>query len=271
MIKLNLAVLTFVALIAAATAGENKMTPLDKAYEVATKQPEKQSDYYSLFLNSEIFIPTHDVPVQEGHKRAGKNETIRPVIIESGGNQHLMLFDTKERLSAWAKREIGFAAVRGHVVVEMMGSDIRWVLNAGTSHEKVFVPDEIKWLKTSIRSREASLSKGTKVLIGAPAKIPEGLTESLSKNLSQNPEVKEAYLGQVHYVKEGEVPHLALVLRIDVPRDSMIDAIRKDVTIASRSFLGKNDYIDIFVDNGSGVASEVIQAVKPFYARKNTR
>ncbi len=248
------------------------MTDLDLAFEAATKNSAKQSDYYNLFLNSEIFIPTHEVPPEDRRKRAGENETIRPIIVDSEGKAYLMLFDSKERLSAWAKREVGFAAVPGHVVVEMMSPDTHWALNVGTDYVKIFVADEIKWLKETVaRSRQEKISKGTKVFVGAPAKIPAGLVESLTKKLERNPEVIEAYLGQVHYMKEGEVPHLTLVFRIDPVSPSTIDAIRKDAATATRGFLGKDGYIDIFVDDGKGVASEVTKSVKPFYVRKTTR
>lgn len=259
--------LVLVILPVPAGAGGETMTPLDRALEVARKQPEKQSDFYNLFLKTEIFIPTHDVPVKEGRRRAGSEETLRPIIIESDGQQYLMLFDSKERLSAWADREVGFVAMPGHAVVQMMGPDIRWALNAGTDHLKVFVPEEIKWLKDSLQENQVSVEEGTRVLIGAPARIPDGLLEALSECLSRNPEVREAYLGEVSYAKEGEVPHLALVLRIDAAPESAVDAIRQDLGVASRGLLGEDGYIDIFVDEGGVVATEVTKVVKPFYVR----
>jgi hypothetical protein len=249
------------------------MTALDKALEAATKNPEKQSDYYNLFLNSEIFVPTHDLPLKESRNRAGEGEAIRPIIIESEGKKYLMLFDSKERLSSWAKRDVGFAVVRGHVVVEMMSADIQWALNVGTDHVKIFVSDEIKWLKeNAAKVTEEKLAKGTTVRVGAPASIRAGLVESLIKTLQQNPEVIEAYLAQVHFEKEGEKPHLALVLRIDPTPTLTQEAIRKDLATAGRPFLAQNEFIDIFVDDGQSiVVSEVTKAVRPFYIRKKTR
>ena len=252
--------------------GQTQMTPLDKAFEAATKNPDKQSEYYNLFLNSEIFIPTHDLPSKESIARAGEGERISPFIIESEGKKYLMLFDTKERLSSWAKREVGFAVVRGHVVVEMMSADIQWALNVGTDHAKIFVSDEIKWMKeNAARVAQVKVAKGTTVRVGAPANIPKGLVEALRKTLLQNTEVIEAYLAQVLYVQEGEKPHLALVLRIDASQASTAEAIRKELATASRAFLDENEFIDIFVDEGGGIAVDVIKAVGPFYVRKPAR
>ncbi len=270
--KITIAILALIPAALLMANGQTQMTALDKALEAATKNPEKQSEYYNLFLNSEIFVPTHDLPLKESRNRAGEGEAIRPIIIESDGKKYLMLFDTKERLSSWAKRDVGFAVVRGHVVVEMMSADIQWALNEGTDHVKIFVPDEIKWLKENVaKAAEEKLAKGTTVRVGAPPSIPAGLVESLIKTFRRNPEVIEAYLAQVHYVKEGEKPHLALVLRIDASPALTLEAIRKDLATASRPFLGQNEFIDIFVDEGRGLGSEVTKAVRPFYVRKSTR
>jgi hypothetical protein len=253
-------------------SGQTQTTALDKALDAATKSREKQSEYYNLFLNSEIFIPTHDLPLKESRDRAGTDETIRPIIIESEGKKYLMLFDTRERLSSWAKREVGVAVVPGHVVLEMMSADIQWALNPGTDHVKIFFPEEIKWLKENVaKSAEQKLAKGTTVQIGAPPNIPAGLVEPLIQTLLRNPEVIEAYLAQVHYVKEGEKPHLALVLRIDATPAMTLETIRKDLATACRPFLDQNEFVDIFVDEGRGLGSDVTKAVIPFYVRRTTR
>jgi hypothetical protein len=165
-------------------AGETPMTALDRAYQAANNDSGKQSEYYDLFLNSEIFIPTHNVPSENRRRRAGDNETISPIFGNSEGKSYLMLFESKERLSAWANRQVGFVALPGHVVVEIMSSDIHWILNAGTKHAKIFVPDEIKWLKkTMARNKQEILPRDTTVYVGAPAKVPPGLVDSLTKRL----------------------------------------------------------------------------------------
>jgi len=46
---------------------EDKMTPLDKAYETALKDQTKAGEFYNLFLRSDIFIPTFDVPDRKEH------------------------------------------------------------------------------------------------------------------------------------------------------------------------------------------------------------
>lgn len=84
--KMKIITIAILALIPATLLMANtqtQMTALDKALEAATKNPEKQSDYYNLFLNSEIFVPTHDLPLKEGRNRVGAGETIRPIIMDN--------------------------------------------------------------------------------------------------------------------------------------------------------------------------------------------
>jgi len=258
--------------IAVAEGNKSKMTPLDSAYASAQKNEEQQSTFYNTFLNAELFIPTHDMSEEDQHKRAGEDETISPIFIESEGVQYLMLFDSKERLSAWAQKEVGFVALPGHAIVEMMSPEIHWALNVGTEYVKTFVPEEIQWLKQNLaesKGQETNVAAGTSVFIGAPANIPNGLIESLLNNVKRNSEIKKAYLGQVHYDKEGEIPHLALVLNISNLPQSTFDAIRKDLATATKGFLGESEYIDIMINDGTGVAYEVTKSVKPFYESNN--
>lgn len=268
MIRYIFIIAILLPLLAMAGGGKNKMTPLDLAYVAAQKSEGQQSAFYDTFLNSELFIPTHTIPENDQRRRAGKDESISPIFIESEGIQYLMLFDSKERLSAWAQRKIGFVVLPGHAIVEMMSPEFHWILNVGTEYVKTFVPEEIKWLKQNLsqsKGQEAKMPAGTRVLVGAPKNIPNGLIESLLNSLKRNIEVKRAYLGQVHYVKKGEVPHLALVLYIPNLSQATIDAIRNDLANATRGFLSDSEYIDIMLNDGSGVSHEITKAVKPFY------
>lgn len=252
-----------------AQESKRQMSPLDQAY-VTAMQTKQEAVFYNAFLNATIFIATANAPSQEKTTRAGEQDTISPIIVESEGAKYIMLFDSEERLLSWAKREVGFAAIPGHAIVEMMSPEFHWALNVGTEHVKTFVPDEISWLKQNLgQAKEERVPAGTQVLIGAPAKIPAGLVESLKKNLSsRNREVKAAYLGQVFYVRDGEKPHLALVLEVATKDKTAISGISKDLAIATKGYLGEDEYIDIMAGDENGTAVEIKKAVKPFYVKK---
>jgi hypothetical protein len=265
-----IAVLLLLTNVALATESTKMMTPLDRALVAGNKDPKERPNYWNTFLQAEIYIPTHNVPAKEEEKRSTIGEAIQPIVIESEGERYVMLFDTKERLSAWAKQEIGFVRLPGHAVVDMASLDARWALNVGTDYTKIFVPEEIAWLKQLLRESQVKATKipsGTSVLVGAPANIPVGLLDTFRERLTKNKEVKEAYLGQVYFKLPGEKPHLALVLRVDQPSPPLIEAIQQDLGVVVRGSLGEGEYMDVLTEEDQTLAPVIIKAVKPFYVR----
>ncbi len=258
-------------LFAAALHAEDKMTPIDKAYAAAFKDQTKAGDFYNLFLRSDIFIPTFDVPEREGARRADGQEAFNPVIIENEGRKTLILFDTLERLKGYATREIGYVAMPGHAILEAMPEGMHWALNHTTDHYKEFSPEEIAHLKKQVeaaRPKPTTVKEGTQIMIGAPAKIPGGLVEALRETLKRNGEVTSARLGQVYIAAEGEVPHMALVVQTSGISDTVKQAMIKDLSTACRGKLAEGEHIDILVDESGQIAKGIISEVEPFHTKK---
>ncbi len=130
------------------------MTELDKALEIFRQDiedPKNQSQFYDLFLNSTLYLPTTPEEVSEGDEQpAGKGQGL-PLILEAEGNDYLVFFDTEERLRNWAREEVTFVAVPGHVIAEMSEAPLHWALNVGAELSKQFVPEEIAYLKEAVR------------------------------------------------------------------------------------------------------------------------
>jgi hypothetical protein len=131
------------------------MTELDAALEALrqdTRNPEKQSRFYDLFLNSKFYIPTKITAenVDETAEESDENGQNVPLVMEADGNDFLVLFSSLDRLNDWAKSEASYIQVPGHVIAENSTHPLHWVLNLGTEHVKIFVPDEIDWLKEAV-------------------------------------------------------------------------------------------------------------------------
>ncbi len=127
------------------------MTPLDKAAADAREDANKADAFYNLFLNSIIYVPVWDEPQDNGTSGVIAQDTISPVVLEQDGMKFVMLFDSEERLGAWAQRDIGIVGIPGHSIVQMSDPDLHWILNAGTEHTKEFVAKEIAWLKENVK------------------------------------------------------------------------------------------------------------------------
>jgi len=116
------------------------MTELDQALEKYREDDEQQATYYELVLNTDFYIPICDPSEEE-------QESVAPLVFESEGKSYLMLFDSEERLTAWAKQEVRHAVIAGHLLAQISTPEIHWAVNFGDGNAKEFVPDEIKWLK----------------------------------------------------------------------------------------------------------------------------
>lgn len=132
------------------------MTKLDEALVLGSKDTKAQPLYYDLFLNSLLFIP-----VIEDDNQKDDDDGAIPLLVETNGLQYLMLFDTIKRLQDWADEKVKYVALPGHAVTEMSLPNLYWALNYGTEHQKMFEPEEIKWLKTIVRQTKQEESEAT--------------------------------------------------------------------------------------------------------------
>jgi hypothetical protein len=137
------------------------MSELDNALEILRRDmndARSQSKFYDLFLNATFFVPTLDQQTTEG-EGAPEEGDVLPLIIESEGNDYLMLFDTKERLLAWAGAEADCVEVPGHVLAATTMPPLHWAMNVGTEYSKQFLPDEIAWLREVVERCNAQATE----------------------------------------------------------------------------------------------------------------
>jgi hypothetical protein len=135
------------------------MTELDKALETFQQDmenPQHQSMYYDLFLNSVFYIPTYDEEGEKVQKELQEDGSVMPLVLEAEGDNYMMLFDTEEKMHNWAEEEVAFVALPGYLVAEITTPELFWALNVGTEYQKQFVPDEIKWLQDVVKQCNAA-------------------------------------------------------------------------------------------------------------------
>lgn len=137
---------------------QQDMTVLDQALQTLRLDMEDakhQSKYYDIFLNTTFYVPTLDQQELGGESVLEEGQVL-PLIIESDGNDYLMLFDTEDRLKSWAADDAKWVEVPGYVLAATTMPSLLWALNVGTEHSKQFLPDEIAWLREVVeRCNEA--------------------------------------------------------------------------------------------------------------------
>jgi len=255
----------------ALTSRIKNMTQLDEIYMKAVKD-EDWSVFYDDFLTTILYVPTHSFLEKNGqHRRTTEDEEFSPMIFESGELKCLLLFDSEEKLYAWAKEELNSIGLRGHTVVEVVDLKFHWVLNPGTKYSKTFAPEEIKSLKQKVldsKGKEIEIPEGTSIIVSVPDKSSNHLIELLVNTLIRISEVRSAYLGQVYYMAKGEVPHLMLMLEVDCCKSTVSESIKQEICIAVNHALGESDQLDIMIKSDSGISKLMAEKVVPFYVAK---
>ena len=262
------------ALLLGCARQDNRMTDLDRALDASQHDQTKADAFYNLFLNSDIFIPTYSLTETNntGIRRSEEGESFTPFVVESDGTPFLPIFDTIERLQAWAEgKEMTYVRMPAHAFIRSsLDPKLHLALNVGTSYFKEFIPDELDWLRQVFEQHKPSaftVPAGTKVFIGAPARVPDGLVDALAIFMKRNVEIEAAYLGQVHFDIEGETPQLFLVLKMDSAGRQYFDNIKEEIGVATRGFLAKGEFITMQVYDGTGIGTDVVATVEPFYTR----
>ena len=139
-----------------------EMTGLDQALMMIRQEmsdAKRQSEFYDLFLNSTFCVPTLDQQELDGATAVEEGQVL-PLVIESEGNDYLMLFDTEERLKNWAEDGVKWVDVPGYVLASTTMPPLHWALNVGTKYSKQFHPEEIAWLREAVeRCNEAAAAQ----------------------------------------------------------------------------------------------------------------
>ncbi|OEU71833.1 MAG: hypothetical protein BA874_00195 [Desulfuromonadales bacterium C00003068] len=155
------------------------MTELDKALELFVEDDKNQAPYYDLVLNSDFYIPVHAEEGAKGEQEITAKDSIVPLVLSAEDEDYLMLFETKERLLAWADESVCYVIVSGDAIAQMTPPKLNWALNVGTKFQKQFVPDEIAWLQEIIQKVAELTPEGGDEEIDEDADLcSEGLGES---------------------------------------------------------------------------------------------
>lgn len=123
------------------------MSALDEALKKFMENPEEgQEAYYEEILNTNFYIPLSEAP------KGDNPEEVSPMVLEAEDKNYLMLFDSEERLKAWADQDVPYAIYAGFQLAEMTPDIFHWAVNVGAQHSKEFIPEEIGWLRESVQA-----------------------------------------------------------------------------------------------------------------------
>jgi len=127
------------------------MSELDNALELYIEDDNNRSSYFNLVLNSDFYIPVQAEEEKTGAQEISAQKSIVPLVFSADGADHLLLFDSKERLHSWDQEALDYVIIAGDEIAQMTPPQLHWALNLGTDFHKKFVPEEITWLQEIVQ------------------------------------------------------------------------------------------------------------------------
>ncbi len=122
-------------------------TRLDKAHGAMQAAPEDDAArvaFYGALADAELFVLLSEEPGEPG--------AISPEILDIEGDRFALVFDSEERLTAFAKAPAPYAALPGRVIAGMLaGREIGLGLNLGVAPSSILIPGEaMDWLMAAL-------------------------------------------------------------------------------------------------------------------------
>ena len=181
-----------------------------------------------------------------------------------------MLFDSLDRLKAWAQKDMGYVGLEGHAILDIMDPKFHWFLNYGSEYGREFGSQEIAWLKSAVQRASKPVqaaSPDENAEVGKASEIPEGLLEVLQKAASKRTEIQEVSLGQFFMPDKMDHPDLALAIRIDQVNNEAREDVLDKLTAAARTILDESQEFWIFIAGETDLAERLLEAGDRVYVR----
>ena len=239
-------------------------TALDLALIKSDAGEAEAQAFYDTFFTTRLYIPTTDP------EPGAEEGSVTLLVAEIDGEGVVPVFDSQERLTEWAERELPFTVLAGHALIEHLDPEIQIALNAGYAQFKLFVCEELDWLRAQLHQSVRALDGDD---VGAAqsftdAEAPPELTTALGQALARNVLVAAAFLVAAAK-KEADLDRWLLVLDVGDADEAIFTEVARDVGIAAHAVLGAQAVMDVIAFNPSEEPGlELLRlGIEPFYVK----
>jgi hypothetical protein len=194
---------------------------LERLLAAAATDPAARPAFTAALLDAEVYVlGVIEGPVVDGGV-TGEGTSLRLVGLADGDGPVTPFFTSQQALTRYLDGAAGTGEVDRRFVrlacrpfFEMTRGS-RLVLNPGSDHGKLFVPDEVEALLTGAEPGVTTevLEADRQVLVGAAAHVPAELSDVLQRFLSERP-VDAAHLGWIAH-PDGHAGYLLVVVAAD--------------------------------------------------------
>lgn len=244
--------------------GADGPSDLDLALIKSEEGEAEAQAFYDAFFNARLYIPTTDP------EPGAEEGSVALLVADIDGEGVVPVFDSQERLTGWAEREMPFTVLAGHALIEHLDPELQIALNAGHAQFKLFVGEELGWLREQLGQSVRALDGeeiGEEPTI-REAEAPPELSAALAPALARNMYIGAAFLVAVENKKTDPARWL-LVLDVGDASEDIFTEIARDIGVAAQAALDARAVLDVIAFNPSeGPGLELLRlGIKPIYAK----
>jgi hypothetical protein len=247
------------------------MTPLAQAIRAVDSGQSQPTDFYRLFLKTELLVPVDDATMERSQSgELGAEDDISILVLEGDDGPTVPLFDAPAKLNEWAGQEMPFMALTGEVLLEVLDADLQIALNPNSSPSKLIDIDEIAALRAWLaQSPEFSQAQDGPVRVTAVTDLDPELDSTLKDALRRQETVKRAYLlAAVGEGEEEDDAHLLIMLDSDGSEDAFREAAGA-VGRAIQPYFDEEEYFELMRFEAGDSVSDAVRAgeIAPYFTR----
>ena len=231
----------------------------------AATDPGVRPEFYKELLITDLFVLIVPGDRPHGTYVAQEGETLSIKGIDVEGRKLIPVFTSERRLREYIQAQDHLAKLNGRTLLPMIAARKNGiVLNPASSYGKEFTAQEVDSLVSGsiFEPRQRIITQETKVLISMPKEYPTKVVEALTRYFQERPEVKKAYVAQIHVPDSGEPPHLLLSVQVD----GDFGPIASDLGVILNSTFETGQFADL-VQFGQGSLDDFFKTQEPFFKR----
>ncbi|MFT3930602.1 MAG: enhanced serine sensitivity protein SseB C-terminal domain-containing protein [Spongiibacteraceae bacterium] len=245
-----------------------EQSELDRAFELAAKDPASRPEFYRLLLASDIFVIGDSGAPGEGAVSipAGANISVLRWA-KSDGTPIIPFFTSLNDLRKSLTEEVNYLRLPARIFFEMSrGSHL--VLNPKSNCGKEFYPHEVEaLLETGVNhiAQERTVTEPTQVLLAQPAQYPSEMVSALTSLLAKHVNITAAFLCLMHGREMSESPSLV----VGFSGEGDLSLAMKEAGSVAADTAPAGIAVDFVVveAGGSGIGQYMLRSTKPFYER----
>ena len=184
---------------------------LETLLKKAATEPGLRPLFYKTLLESELIVLTNEQTGDEGLKTLEKDTNFKIMTMNDG---KIPIFTSTDRIfdKKVIETEVPFIGMAGRTLLETTkGATL--VINPFSNFGKELTPSEIISLLNGTffqPKHTEEIKKNTKIRIGQPAQLPDGMEKSISTYSKTRSEIEAVYIAILERVDSGEYPSLLM-------------------------------------------------------------